>query len=202
MLDGEFSALLPRMQQLIHIRYLHERGRPADAILFNNMGQSICESLKLGLIENGHNTSTSTVALERLNYTLHEISHNRGCIALEINEPHDALMYLTRFNKMMLDEFSRTKSRIDIRLAISWNELGSAYMLNEDWEDAEESFIISLKEFKKLDNQPITSLSRPLVNLGLAYWIRGKIDEAAEILLSGLHDREAALGINDRVSFV
>ncbi|KAL9623533.1 MAG: hypothetical protein Q9160_002214 [Pyrenula sp. 1 TL-2023] len=182
-------------------RYHHERGNSADAILFNNMAQSICESLKLRLIEHPELLSKGTVTLERLSHTLSEITHSRGCTALEINEPEDALKYHKLFNDMMLKEFSSTPPKNDIRLAKSWNELGNAYMLSQNWAKGEESFVKSIEEMRKLDNFREVLVSLPVVNLGQAHWLQNKHDEAEATLLKGLRDREAEFGVDDRISF-
>ena len=142
--------------------YQHERGKSFDAIFSNNMAQSICESLKLRLLEQPTLKSKSSVSLAQLNYSLLEIAHNRGCIALEINEPNDALKYHTLFNETMVKESTLSKSQ-DMRLAISWNELGNAYMLNGDWKKGEECFLKSIDEMRKYPHFRPTTISLPVM---------------------------------------
>ncbi|KAF2656291.1 TPR-like protein [Lophiostoma macrostomum CBS 122681] len=181
--------------------YTHERGNSPDAILFNNMAQHICESLKLRLLENPDLGRKGNVTLARLNYSLVEITHNRGCIALEINEPSDAIKYHTLFNETMVKESSRSEHE-DMRLAISWNELGNAHMLNGDWSKGEECFLTSIEEMRKFKDFRPTTISLPLANLGLSYWLQGKTDVAYHTLMQGLRDREQEYGPDDRVSFI
>ncbi|KAF2230784.1 hypothetical protein EV356DRAFT_324935 [Viridothelium virens] len=182
--------------------YRHERGKSAEAILFNNMAQSICESTKLRLLENPEYAINESMTVSDVNSSLVEINHNRGCIALEMNEPRDALKYHKLFNNMMVKDSAGKASHDDMRLAISWNERGNAYMLNRKWVKGEKCFLKAIEEMEKLDNFERTMLSLPLANLGLAYWLQRKYDEALRTLEEGLRDREDAFGLDDRVSFI
>ncbi|KAH7066386.1 hypothetical protein BKA63DRAFT_160945 [Paraphoma chrysanthemicola] len=194
--DYEFARLL-----IDSGWYQHERGKSLDAILSNNMAQSICESLKLRLLENPSLAKGSSVSLVQLNYSLVEMAHNRGCIALEINEPVDALKFHKLFNDTMVKDRS-AHDHEDMRLAISWNELGNAHMLNRDWIKGEECFLKSIEEMRKYTKFKPTTISLPLANLGLAYWLQGKNDLARSVLLEGLAAREAEFGVDDRESFI
>jgi hypothetical protein len=154
--DYEFARLL-----IDSGWYQHERGQSPDAVLSNNMAQSICESLKLRLLEHPELAHNSPVTLSKLNHSLLEIAHNRGCIALEINEPIDALKYLTMFNKNMIRERSEDCAE-DMRLAISWNGLGTAHMLNRNWKKGEECFLKSIEEMRKHAKFRATTISLPV----------------------------------------
>ena len=184
-----------------YYRYRYERGKFIDVVHINNMAQSICESLKLQILEDPESLD-GKVTLEQLNYALNELNHNRGCMALATNEIQDSLRYLKLFNTMMVREFKDKSPSNDMRLAISWNELGNAYMLDHDWAKGEQAFVNSIEEMKKLTNFIPTSLSLPVANLGLAYWFQNENDKAIETLTQGLADREAAFGVDDRTSFM
>lgn len=166
------------------------------------MADSICESLKARLHEQPEGMSKNIVTHKQLDSILAEIQHNRGCIATEINEPHDALNYHKGFNAMMVQEMGTTPNGNDLRLAISWNELGNAYMLNDQWSKGEECFQKSIDLMRQLERFDKVLISLPVVNLGLAYWLQGRHEQATDILLEGLKDREAAFGADDRVSFM
>jgi tetratricopeptide (TPR) repeat protein len=189
------------MLTFIH-RYLHERGNSADAIFFNNMAQSICESFKLRILEEPESAFGTSVTLAGLNYSLAEILHNRGCIALEINEPSDALYYHRLFNDRMVKQLSGEAGEKDMRLAISWNELGNAYMLNDNWVTGEDCFLKSIEEMRRLRDYNKTTISLPLANLGLSYWLQNKLETAARVLVQGLEERADELGEDDKVSFI
>jgi hypothetical protein len=154
--DFEFARLL-----IDSAWYQHERGKSPDAILSNNMAQSICESLKLRVYENPSLAMNNPGLLAKLNHSLLEIAHNRGCIALEINEPSDALKYHKQFNEAMIAESAKQDTE-DMRLAISWNELGNAYMLNRDWEKGESCFLQSIVEMRKYVGFKPTTISLPV----------------------------------------
>ena len=166
------------------------------------MAKDICESLKARLHEQSEAMSPNAVTHKQLDSMLAEIQHNRGCIATEINEPYDALAYNKDFNAMMVREMGTTTPCNDMRLAISWNELGNAYMLNDEWSKGEDCFQKSVASMRQLDHFQKVWLSRPLVNLGLAYWLQGRHEEATNILFEGLIDRVEHYGPDDRVSFV
>jgi tetratricopeptide (TPR) repeat protein len=166
------------------------------------MAQDICESLKARLYDQLEAMSPNAVTHKQLDSILAEIQHNRGCIATEINEPHDAFTYHKAFNAMMVQEMGTAPSGHDMRLAISWNQLGNAYMLNDDWSKGEECFQKSVDLMRQLDKFEKVSISLPVVNIGLAYWLQGRHEEANDILIEGLKDRVDAFGSDDRVSFM
>jgi tetratricopeptide (TPR) repeat protein len=170
--------------------------------LFNNIAQSICESLKFRLYEHSDAFSNHGVTHAELDYTLAELYHNRGCIASAANDAVEAMKNLKSFYDMMQKELGDTTQRTDMRLGRACNELGVAYMLKEDLVTADTYFLRSIDLLKELDNFEPVSLSLPLVNLGYAYWLQGRLTEAAAVLKKGVSDREAKYGENDRISFM
>ena len=166
------------------------------------MAQYICTSLKERLPELPEPGSPLSVHHQQLDLILAEIEHNRGCIATEINEPYDALRYHTIFNALMVQELGNTFGGRDMRLAISWNELGCAHMLNKNWQKGHDCFQRSIELMQQLDGFEETWISLPLVNLGLAHWLQGRHEEALNVLLNGQKHRESMYGVDDRVSFM
>lgn len=134
---------------------------------------------------------------------LAEITHNRGCIASETNEPSVALAHFSNFNSMMVAEFEAKPQLLqrDMRLAISWNELGNAHMLSRQWALGEECYNRSIETMRRLAFFKETNLSPPVVNLSLSFWLQGKLDAALDHLVAGLREREMAFGNDDRESF-
>lgn len=187
---------------LTDVRYLHERGRLIDTNLYNNMAQSICESLKFQLYENSDGSSCHGVTHAELGYTLAELYHNRGVIACGASDVSEALRNLKIFHDMMQKEFEEDTPRVDMRLGLACNELGFAYMLKEDWAQGEVYFLRSIELLQQLHNFEPILISLPLVNLGYAYWLQGRLNEAAAVLEKGIGDREAKYGIHDRISFM
>ncbi|KAF2115388.1 hypothetical protein BDV96DRAFT_687329 [Lophiotrema nucula] len=194
--EYEFAKLLVDVG-----RYIYERGGFTDAVLFNNMAQLICESLKLRMLEAMEIPKGTTVALDHINYSLVEITYNRGCISQEVNEPVEALTHHILFNKLMIKECKDSGTE-DIRLGISWNELGSGYMLNGNWKKGEECYLQAIAEMRKLTHFTPTHISLPLANLGLSYWLQGDFARSISVLDEGLGAREEEFGHDDRVSFI
>lgn len=185
--------------------YRHERGRPDESELLNNLAQRLCDTWGKRLQALGTQTSQPE-AEEKLRWirdTTAEIWHNQGCIASEINAPDSTFNHFKLFNDILVRDYGRIPSlyRGDMRLAISWNELGNAYMLKKEWSKGEECFQYSIETMRKLDNFQEIDLSLPLVNMGLSYWIQGRHEEALNILQGGLETREETHGDVDLNSF-
>lgn len=100
----------------------------------------------------------------------------------------------------MREEFGPDST--DMRLAISWNELGNGRMMNKQWEDAIICFEKSIEILKRQPDFTKTSLSFPLVNLGFAYWILEQLEHAEKVCQEALSDRHTAYGIDDGKSFM
>ena len=58
-----------------------------------------------------------------------EIHMNRGCSAAEMNRPLEALESKKLFNQKVKEELGDSHPGIDMRYAISWNELGVGYFM-------------------------------------------------------------------------
>lgn len=166
------------------------------------MAQSICESLKFQLYEDADAMSSHGVTHAELGYTLAELYHNRGVIACGASDLTEGLRNLTMFHNMMEKEFDDDTPRTDMRLGLACNELGFAYMLKEDWAQGEVYFLRSIELLEQLQNFEPVLISLPLVNLGYAYWLQGRLEEAAAVLERGVGDRERKYGIHDRISFM
>lgn len=123
-------------------------------------------------------------------------------MANEINRPNESLEYLSKFNLMMMHDLGNRRPGTDMRLALSFNELGCAYMLRNDYSEAKECFEKSIHSMEELDNYEPWQISLPGVNLGVVYWLTGRYTEALDILLQGLRDRETKFGPNDQESFM
>ncbi|KAK0122810.1 hypothetical protein ONS96_009843 [Cadophora gregata f. sp. sojae] len=182
--------------------YLHERGRLVDTNLYNNMAQSICESLKCQLDVPSDVGPSHGVTHAELDYTLAELYHNRGVIACGSSDSMEGLRNLKIFHDMMEKQFNKETPRTDMRLGLACNELGFAYMLKEDWAQGEVYFQRSIELLQQLDEYEPVLISLPMVNLGYAYWLQGRLSDAADVLEKGVSDREEKYGIQDRISFI
>lgn len=180
-------------------RYHHERGYSSGSNEFFRTAQ-MCESLRPEL-----ESSTAPAApelLRQLDAILAELHHNLGCIGTETNDPASTLKHFKIFNEMMIAQTGSSINGKDQRLAVSWNELGNAYMMNKMWQDGERCFKNSIESSRLLKEFHPTDTSFPYVNLGLAYWLMDQYDDAMEHLLLGLRHREDAYGVDDNHSFM
>lgn len=180
-------------------RYYHERGYSTESKPFFDSAL-VCEALR-PLLEN-HASPASREQLHQLDAILVELHHNLGCIGTETNDPESTLKHFRIFNEMMISLIGSSINGKDKRLAISWNELGNAYMLNKMWKEGEVCFQNSIASSRLLKDFQPTETSFAYVNLGLAYWLMGRYDDAMKHLLTGLKHREDAYGIDDNHSFM
>ncbi|KAL8963647.1 MAG: hypothetical protein Q9193_000116 [Seirophora villosa] len=141
-------------------------------------------------------------AINDLKALLAEIHHNLGCIGTETNNPAETLHHFKIFNELMIDEIADPAQGNDKRLAISWNELGNAYMLNGQWDKGEGSFRKSIAAMRQVHGFRNVDNSFALVNLGLTFWLTDRLEEAVEVLMEGLKYREALHGPDDKESFM
>ena len=139
---------------------------------------------------------------EQLDSLLAEIHHNLGCESTESNDPEGALTHFKVFNHLAIQHSNAKPRTQNKRLAISWNELGNAYMLNHRYEEGKLAFSTSISIMKDTENFLWTDVSLPFVNMGLAYWLTGQLEDAVNILLEGLGHREAVYGVDDNQSFM
>ncbi|GAB7348200.1 hypothetical protein MBLNU459_g6204t1 [Dothideomycetes sp. NU459] len=180
--------------------YHHERGGSDDSARFSDLAQSILETLQDKITDVSGNPGVITK--RQIESTLAELQHNKGCFATETNKPLDALKHHSAFNMMMLKELADGAFHDDMRLAISWNELGNAFMLQDLWYKGEECYAKSIQALRQLDKFDTLQLSLPRVNMATACWLTGRSTEAAEILTEALADREKVFGADDKDSFM
>ena len=181
-------------------RYHLERGHPAESKAFYELAENLCSFLtqnRTSLVD-----VEDTPTASHINELLADVYHHSGCAATVTNKATDALSRFQAYNSMMVAEVNAGSNSKTSGLAVSWNELGVAYMMNRRWQEGRDCFLRSIDITMTLVNFKKTMISFPTVNLGLAYWLTNRYSEAVQILSEGLADREAAFGIDDRVSFM
>lgn len=109
---------------------------------------------------------------------------------------------MKKFNQLVRDSYQDKPRGTDQTLGVSWNELGNAYLQNNDSIKAENCFLESKWPFEALDGATRISISMPLINLGFAALVQDREDKADEIFSQALADREKEYGSNDKISFV
>ncbi len=110
-----------------------------------------------------------------------------------------------KHNKQLLQMRQRAakiRGPPDIRLALSYNQYAVACMMAGDTEKAIEAFLTSISTYHSLESQYEKGMdSNPILNVGFAYWLKGDLKSASEILTAGLKDRESLHGYMDSVSY-
>jgi tetratricopeptide (TPR) repeat protein len=85
-------------------------------------------------------------------------------------------------------------------LGVAWNELGCAWLQSDKPGEAEPCFQKSIEALGALEGATRISISMPLVNIAFAYWLQGRLEEAASTFKEALEDREREFAVNDRIS--
>jgi tetratricopeptide (TPR) repeat protein len=179
-------------------RFNHQRGNSIESTKYLETAMDIYETLQTRSKDGPQNEDINNT----IKKMVAEIHHDLGCIATETNQPIAALDHFTAFNKARIEFADGKPQTKDMSLGVSWNELGNAYMMNEQWNSAADCFLRSMEILKQLESFKKVDLSFPQINLGFSYWLQGRLDEADQILSDILAAREEAYGINDRESFM
>ena len=110
--------------------------------------------------------------------------------------------YTSRFWKLRLEHSkTSTNGRRDIRLAMSYNQMGVAYMMMRDYESAVGVLEQALDVYKNLEKSTPIMATLPAANMGLACWFLKRYDDAYKVLIDILREREKVFGVNDNESF-
>lgn len=129
--------------------------------------------------------------------------HHRGTLALHVNRPKESLSYLKAF-KRKVEENERKRpngQEQDQSLGVALNELGNAYLQNNNPVLAATCFQDSLENLKPLAGATINTISMPQISLGFALWLQDELDDAETIFSQADAERAEAHGVNDTVSF-
>jgi hypothetical protein len=127
--------------------------------------------------------------------------HHRGTFALHTNDPKKSLAHLEKFTSMTSKLLGDCPSGTDQSMGVGWNELGNAYLQNDNVDKAAEYFLKSIKALEALDGAREISISMPLINLGFAQWLKGSLEEAEATFMKAYEVRKREYGIEDKTSF-
>jgi len=175
-------------------RYCPKIGLFSESLPFIETAQSVAILLRSSLPKYSLDGSRLESTIKQLDAIISETHHNLGCIRTKTNRPEFTLIHFKMFNELMIQEIDETRQNSDKRFAISWNELGNAYIMNKMWEKGEECFKECLTVAQQMSDFKPEEFSFPCVNLGLAYWLIWRLDEAEQTMLEGLHFRECRCG--------
>ena len=162
--------------------YQFERTNPHEATPLLDLAQSICEESSEDTIEQ--------LAL---------IHGSRTWVAALTHDAEKSFFHAKIRLELEQTLFERS-GKATANLAAAYNDLGVAYSMNKLYSKAIPLLIKSKEVRSGLPGFQKDWLYNPLYHLGLAAWHHGQNEEAADILLGALHDREEALGVNDTQS--
>lgn len=133
---------------------------------------------------------------------LSDIYYTRGAEAAETNDKPTALTNNTAFLRLRLD-ISRTSAlrTQDATLAQAYNQAANAHLDQGQFEPALEYYSKALEVFQSLPEYSETMTSICVANLGTAYWLLERLDDAYNLLLQNLKARERLFGVDDTESF-
>ncbi|XDG08250.1 hypothetical protein ABKA04_007865 [Annulohypoxylon sp. FPYF3050] len=178
-MDMAFASLLNRAGW-----YQHERGESHNLLPVLDLALDLCN----------HITQFDTRDLES------DIRYTIGAAANETNNAELCIEHTKKFLDIRL-AIAQETGQVDERLARSHNQMGIAWMMTQEYDKAEKAFQMSAQEYEKIPQYTKDKRSLALANLGLAYWLEGKLDQANEVLELGLKDREELYGYMDSHSF-
>lgn len=138
-------------------------------------------------------------------------------LAAATNETNDAKGCLEH-TRCLLDlriQISESSGTQDIRLAVAHNELGIAYIMNNQYEPGMLAFQKSIEVYRQLPEFELAMDTNPRTNLAFAYWVRGKslksadrpadsttmFEQAEHQFKDLLRDRETKFGADDTESY-
>ena len=182
-MDGEFKQDFENVALMKHDRrYQFERANPSEAMPVLNVAYAICEESEEDCTEQKALILGSKIWISILTKDV-EACYRYGRDRLE-------------FEKKLFD----SGRVVTANLAAAYYDLAAAYSMNGLPSKAipllfkSKQLRESMPAFKKEHN------FSPLHELSLAYWHQGDNERAASCLLEALHDRESALGKDDRQS--
>lgn len=170
---------------LTYFRYLHERGYSYDGKDFLLQALELCSRVQ---------PAADTEAL------LSDIHYTLGAIANETNDGPACL----RHNLVLFDMRKKAASvsgKPDVRLAAAHSQLGVAYTMTGKIAMATELFAQSVGMFRSLDNFMVDMMAFPMANYGLGLWLQDQLDEAEQVFITALTEREQEYGKMDKVSY-
>ncbi|KAK0727161.1 P-loop containing nucleoside triphosphate hydrolase protein [Lasiosphaeria miniovina] len=162
--------------------YHLERSNPRECLDFIKTGFKLTE-----------------VSLEDLSFIRAELHGTRSSIGLEMNETETAL-YHQEENVAFREATLAKDGKLNNKLAAGYSEYRRALMACGIFTKAAEMFEKSISIREQLPGFKRLQLFNPLRGLALVRWHEGAYEEASELLLSALRDRELAFGRDDKES--
>lgn len=137
--------------------------------------------------------------LRMIDATFH---YRRGELGLHINDREHPLPDFIECVKqldLLLDDDAK---KADSYFGATVNELGCAYLMNWNDEDALIEFERAVTILQNLKHPSAQETTMASINVGFVYGYLGRYDEAVQIFDLALKQRNAELGRDDHSSFV
>ncbi|KAI8258387.1 tetratricopeptide repeat domain-containing protein [Colletotrichum sp. SAR11_239] len=169
--------------------YRFERGFQEESKEWFALVQTICDGLE---------DRSSKEAL----YMIRDTHHNMGTAAGETNDVKTFLKNTAIWLEMLKQRTSPDGSAIiDYELAMGFNETGVAHAMDGQYEVALDYFSKAIDTYQKLPHYVETMLGWSASNIGLMYWVLGRLEEAETALVEIIEIFAAANGVDDILSF-
>lgn len=125
---------------------------------------------------------------EDLDDLLSDLHDGPGAAATETNDPQ-ACLHHGKAPLSIRQRVAHETGKKDIRLAIAYNEIGIGWIMAKEY------------VYEHLPDNTGYTRALPLVNIGLANWLLGDLDQASSALEQGLEERKTMFGLDDKESF-
>ncbi|TPX10758.1 uncharacterized protein E0L32_008327 [Thyridium curvatum] len=170
--------------------YRFERGFQEESKEWFEIVMRICD---------GFEDKTSTEAI----YMIRDTHHNLGTAAGETNDTKSFLKHAGIWLEMLQERGSDADGNpiIDYELAMGFNETGVAHAMDRQYEVAITFFERAIRTYKALPHYQDTMLGWSASNIGLMYWVLGRLHEAEQALLEIIEIFRKANGYDDTLSF-
>ena len=167
-------------------RCMYERGDYEDARLFAEYARQIAFIIDI----DGQGVNRHDLLDLRS-----QVAYSLGAIAIithgksESLEMHSEMLVLRKRIRL-----EHGNGRRDAFLAHSYNELGTDFMADDEYEIAEGFYRRSIRLYQSIQDWDPDWLILPSVNLGLAFWLQGRHSDAEAIIKPVLEEQECRLG--------
>lgn len=121
-------------------------------------------------------------------------------IAMEINNPDCALTYTEKVLQYWIDRANTTKIR-NRDLAVGYLQHAIALLIFGKYGESEAELKTGLAIMETVIGDDREKMSTWMLNLGYAYWLQGKLDDAESTLRDGLAERIKKFGRDDVYSY-
>lgn len=172
---------------------MYERGEYEDARSFAEHARRIWQSIDL----DGPNVDRHDLLDLRS-----QVAYSLGTIAQITHQKRESLQMNTEMLVLRKTlKLENGNGPGDPLLAHAYNELGSDFMADDEYEIAEGFYKRSIMVYESVGHDFKKDwLILPSVNLGLAYWLQGRYRDAEEIVLNTLLEQEMMLGADDGIT--